>query len=137
MPEWKLFLYFLAITTFDRFQFTSFRLTPMPDPIPTHIQFEAWASLIITVIGIVYLFFCNGGIQGVNFLNRYFPLSVVVGLKFVSASFALFWLHGRIVEGIESEFQVWSSIALLIIINVVMFIRIGFHFKGIARAELA
>jgi hypothetical protein len=28
MPEWQVFLYFLAITTFDWLQFTAFRLRP-------------------------------------------------------------------------------------------------------------
>ena len=32
MPEAKIFLYFLAITTFDWLQLTAFRIRPNPEP---------------------------------------------------------------------------------------------------------
>ena len=79
MPEGKVFLYFLAITTFDWLQLTAFRIRPNPEPLSPSSQFEAWFGLGITVVGVVFLFLCNGGGRGKDFLYRYFPLSVVVG----------------------------------------------------------
>ncbi|HEY3068268.1 MAG TPA: hypothetical protein VGL09_20960 [Methylomirabilota bacterium] len=59
MPEWKAFLYFLAITTFDWLQFTSFRVFPETPPLMASSQFDAWFGLGITVVGVIFLFVCN------------------------------------------------------------------------------
>src|SRR5262245_37529950 len=72
MPEWQVFLYFLAITTFDWLQFTAFRLRPN-QPLSSSSQFDAWFGFGMTVIGVVFLFLCNGGGRGQDFLYRYFP----------------------------------------------------------------
>jgi hypothetical protein len=135
MPEWKIFIYFLAITVFDWVQFTTFRLAPTPDPVPNHVQVEAWVSLAITAIGIIYLYLCNGGIRGRNFLQRYFSLSVVVGIKFVLISIVLYWFHGLVVEDMHPDFQIWSSTTILIAINIAMFARTGIHLRGIVYSE--
>jgi len=134
MPEWKVFLYFLAITIFDWVQFTSFRLTTGTSPVPYHVLFEAWVLLVITIVGVVFLFFCNGGAQGVDFLRRYFPLSIVVGIKFVLVSSLIFGLHGVLFVGANPGVLEWSSIGLLVTINIAMFGRIGFHFRQLSTA---
>jgi hypothetical protein len=99
MPEWKVFLCFLAITTFDWLQFTAFRLWPGKKPLSPASQFEAWFGLGITVTGVVFLFLCNRGARGNDFLYRYFPLSVVVGWKFVVATVAALFAANLLVEG--------------------------------------
>ena len=91
MPEWQVFLYFLAITTFDWLQFTAFRIRPNSEPLSLQAEFEAWFGLGITVAGVVFLFLCNGGGRGKDFLYRYFPLAVVVGWKFVAAMVFAAW----------------------------------------------
>ena len=91
MPEGKVFLYFLAITTFDWLQFTAFRIRPNPEPLSPSAQFDAWFGFGITVVGVVFLFLCNGGGRGKDFLYQYFPLSGVVGRKFVVAMVVASW----------------------------------------------
>jgi hypothetical protein len=133
MPEWKVFLYFLAITTFDWLQFTMFRLMPAREPLSTSSQFEAWFGFGITVAGIVFLFVCNGGTRGKDFLYRYFPLSVVVGWKFVAVITIALWIASRLLEGQPENVTRWSAVALVCLLNVLMFLRIGQHLKVLGR----
>ena len=133
MPETKVFLYFLAITTFDWLQFTAFRIRPNPEPLPLPAEFEAWFGLGITVVGIVFLFLCNGGGQGKDFLYRYFPLSVVVGWKFVVAMVVAAWALNQVLAGQPEHVTRWNMVALGCLGNALMFLRIGQHLKALNR----
>ena len=133
MPETTVFLYFLAITTFDWLQFTAFRIRPNPEPLPLPAEFEAWFGLGITVVGIVFLFLCNGGGQGKDFLYRYFPLSVVVGWKFVVAMVVAAWGLNQVLAGQPEHVTRWNMVALGCLGNALMFLRIGQHLKALNR----
>ena len=133
MPEAKVFLYFLAITTFDWLQFTAFRIWPNPEPLSLPAEFEAWFGLGITVAGVVFLFLCNGGGQGKDFLYRYFPLAVVVGWKFVLAMVIASWALSRVLAGQPENVTRWSVVALGCLGNALMFLRIGQHLKALSR----
>lgn len=132
LPEWKLFAYFLAITTFDWLQFSAFRLDPVA--VTPGLRFEIWSAFAITICGVIYLFFCNGGPRGVDFLRRYFPLSVVVGIKFVIASYLLYWLHDHVLVPNLILFNEHTLLILFITINLAMFLRIGFHLRQLSKA---
>jgi hypothetical protein len=132
MPEWQVFLYFLAITTFDWLQFTAFRLRPN-QPLSSSSQFDAWFGFGMTVIGVVFLFLCNGAGRGKDFLYRYFPLAAVVGWKFVVASLIASWFLSLVLAGQPEHVMRWSATALLSITNVLMFLRIGQHLKRLSR----
>ena len=131
MPEWKVFLYFLAITTFDWLQFTILRIMPAREPLSPPSQFEAWFGFGITVVGIVFLFVCNGGARGKDFLYRYFPLSVVVGWKFVVVIVVATWAASVLLEGQTESVTRWSAVAIVCTLNVLMFLRIGHHLKAL------
>lgn len=135
MSEGKTFLYFLAITAFDWLQFTAFRLTQRAEPIPGWGYFDAWFALAITLAGLAYLFLCNGGLRGRYFLYRYFPLSVVVGWKFVAAAFVVLPAVTTALAGASPNVAGWSLSAVLAALNVAMFLRIGYHLKALARAH--
>ena len=123
LSELRVFLYFLAITAFDWLQFTAMRLGPPPVGDPERAG--AWLALAITLAGVIFLFFRNGGPKGRDFLYRYFPLSVVVGWKFVVVMTAVLVL-GRL-EG-------WSAVAVMVVGNTFMFARIGHHLRALAAA---
>ena len=133
MPEGKVFLYFLAITTFDWLQLTAFRLRPNPEPLSPAAQFDAWFGLGITVVGVVFLFHCNGGGRGKDFLYRYFPLSVVVGWKFVLVMVVASWALSRALAEQPENVTRWSLVALGVLGNALMFLRIGQHLKALSR----
>ena len=113
MSEAKTFFYFLAIMAFDWLQFTAFRLSRSSEPIAAWNYFDAWFSLAITLAALVYLFMCNGGTRGRHFLHRYFPLSVVVGWKFVAASLVALPAVKMLLSGASPNISGWSLSAIL------------------------
>ena len=122
LSESKAFLYFLTITAFDWLQFTAMQLG-RPAELTNPETAGAWLALGITLTGVIFLFVCNGGSQGRDFLYRYFPLSVVVGWKFVAVMtvvLAVVQLDG------------WSKVAAMVVINALMFARIGHHLRTLA-----
>jgi hypothetical protein len=137
MSEAKTFLYFLAIMAFDWLQFTIFRLSRSSEPIAPWQYFDAWFALAITLAALVYLFLCNGGTRGAHFLYRYFPLSVVVGWKFVAASLIAFPAVQMLTSGASPNVSGWSLSAALAVLNLVMFHRIGHHLKWLGRESRA
>lgn len=137
ISEGKVFLYFFAIMGFDWLQFTAIRLSSVSGVIADWERVDALATFCLTAIGLVFLFVCNGGTQGKDFLSRYFPLSFIVGWKFlVCASMAL-WVIGLVLHGQPAAVVGWTSTATLAIINMAMFLRIGVHLREVARASSA
>lgn len=132
LSETATFRYFLTIMTFDWLQFTAIGTTPTPSIAPWALA-GSWATFVITVSGLVYLYRKNRGGSGRRFLSRYFPLSVTVGWKFVGAMFGVLWLLPVVLAGRSQEFSGWSSTISLSVVNVAMFWRIGTHLEALAR----
>jgi hypothetical protein len=133
VSEGKTFLYFLAITGFDWLQFTEVRLSGRSEAIRPWDWFDAGFALAITLAGLVYLFACNGGPRGTHFLQRYFPLSVVVGWKFLAASFVVLGVLRAALKDAPPELLGWSAAIALAALNLAMFLRIGHHIRVIRR----
>jgi hypothetical protein len=91
-------------------------------------------AFAITLGGVVYLFLCNGQLRGVYFLYRYFPVSVVVGWKFVAASLIVIPALRTSLTGASPSLVGWSLSLALAALNLAMFLRIGHHFKDLRRA---
>jgi hypothetical protein len=132
ISEGKLFLYFFAITGFDWLQFTAIRLSSTPDTIYDWERVDALSTLFLTVIGLIFLFLCNGGIRGKDFLYRYFPLSFVIGWKFMVCASITIWLVDLVMFGEPAYFVGLASTATFSIFNIAMFLRIGFHIREVA-----
>src|SRR5215813_9370037 len=113
MSEGKTFFYFLVISAFDWVQFTAFRLSRSCEAIPASNYFDAWFALALTLAALVYLFLCNGGPRGSHFLYRYFPLSVVVGWKFVAASLVILPALKILQRGASPDVSGWSLSAFV------------------------
>ncbi len=120
------FRYFLAIMAFDSLQFTLIATTPTPS-ISLWSTGGSWATFALTVLGLLYLYRKNGGSTGKQFLQRYFPLSIAVGWKFVVAMFAVLWFTHVVLAGQSNETLGWGVTVLNTAINILMFWRIGFH----------
>lgn len=75
----------------------------------------------------------NAGRKGTQFLQRYFPLSVTVGWKFVAAMVAVLWMVEHAMAGSSPEIRGWSTTGVLAGLNVAMFWRIGTHLATLAR----
>lgn len=135
LSERKTFLYFLAIFAFDWMQFTAIRLSPALDSIASWERADALFTLALTLGGLVYLFICNGGARGRDFLYRYFPLSVVVGWKFLGAAVLMLWATTWLLRDAQASIVGWASTGVLAIINLLMFLRIGKHMRDLAAVS--
>lgn len=137
LSEGKAFAYFLAVLGFDWVQFTVIRLSPPSGLINDWERADALFTLVLTIVGLVFLFLCNGGIRGKDFLYRYFPLSFVVGWKFMMFVYAALWCIGLVMQNAPIPIVSWTSTATLAAFNIAMFVRIGFHIREVARATQA
>lgn len=132
LSETATFCYFLAIMAFDWLQFTLIATTPTPR-ISLWSTVGSWATFVVTVLGLLYLYHENGGGNGRQFMQRYFPLSVTVGWKFVVAMFVALWLIPIVLAGHNDEALGWSATVSLTIINILMFWRIGSHLRSLSN----
>lgn len=132
MSEAAIFRYFLVIMVFDWLQFTAIATTPS-STISESSFASSWLTFAITVIGLIYLYVCNGRGQGRQFLQRYFALSVTVGWKFSAAVLAVMWFIEVALVGSSPESRGWSSAISLAALNLTMFWRIGDHLASLAR----
>lgn len=137
VSEGKSFLYFLVITGFDWLQFTAFRLWPTSGELSSWEQADAMSTLAITIIGLVFLFWCNGGRLGKDFLYRYFPLSFVVGWKFVASVSVVLWFVDLVMQNAPASTVGWASTVILAAFNIAMFVRIGYHMNELFHANRA
>ncbi|GKS77372.1 hypothetical protein AVME950_20770 [Acidovorax sp. SUPP950] len=131
LSETATFCYFLAIMAFDWLQFTLIATTPNTS-ISLWSTVGSWSTFAVTVLGLVYLYRMNGGSNGRKFLQRYFPLSVTVGWKFVVAMFVALWLIPRVLAGQNHETLGWSATVSFTVINILMFWRIGAHLRSLS-----
>lgn len=131
LSERKAFAYFFAIMVFDWFQLTSFRLSPSAGLSPW-ARADALITFAITAVGLLFLYQCNGGKHGKNFLCRYFALSVVVGWKFALVAYILLWGCNYLLRGAPGQQIGWTLVAVLCVCNLAMFVRIGAHLRTLA-----
>lgn len=129
VSEGKAFFYFIAIMAFDWVQFTLIRLAP-GTALHAWDYADALFTLALTIGGLMFLFQRNGGRHGRDFIYRYFPLSLVVGWKFIAAAIVALWLIDA--TGGDPAVTGWASVATLAAINVTMFLRIGQHMRYVA-----
>lgn len=131
LSEAAVFAYFLIITAFDWLQFTLIATGPRAD-VSIWSAVGSWATFVMTVAGLIYLYIRNGGATGKQFLYRYFPLSVTVGWKFIIAMAVIMWFIDVVLSGASAEIRGWTSTLTLIALNVGMFGRIGAHLASLA-----
>lgn len=77
----RLFIYFYLIIMFDAVWFTQQSLAVIGKQATLSNMVNIWGYLIITSIGMLILFFTNGGTKDNNFLTKFFAFSFTVGLS--------------------------------------------------------
>lgn len=135
LSERASFAYFWAIMGFDWLQFTLGTTTPTPGISPWSAT-SAWAAFAITVLGLPWLYRCNGGHRGQHFLQRYFPLSVTVGWKFVALMAVVQGLIPLAWPNASPATLGWGSTAAWALINLAMVGRIGMHLRSLAHTPV-
>lgn len=133
ISETQSFAYFLSILCFDWLQLVSFRLSVTSCLLDSWQRADALFTFAISVFGVLFLFACNGGKRGKYFLYRYFPLSFVVGWKFMLLSVIGSWILPLYFSNASEIVIGWISFFTLAVLNLAMFLRIGFHLRELDR----
>lgn len=130
----KIFPYFLVYTVV-----LSLVLVPVPGEW-TNTQLDVYNGLIgmvIAILGTYYTYRCNGGVNGKDFLQRYFVLGLVVGVRFgvVVMLPALVLLFGVLAarEGF-SEATTWGDVVFVSLLSLAYFWRLAKHIKDVATS---
>jgi len=121
LPQTELFIYFYLITLFDCFGLTQQTLD-MIGKTPRFIDyFNIWLSPIIGVVGLILLFFLNGGSKGRDFLSKYFTFSFTVGIKYYILYILLEYLPTYLPVLTSNYYE----IPINVLINIIMVANIG------------
>lgn len=107
-------------------------------------HYDTWSfiwglsSFAITLLGTLYIYKINFGSSGVNFLQRYLVVGLVVGIRItlfcVIPGLMIIILIARIVFNNHGGSK-WYIFLFYIIIDLIMYWRIGFHVGQIANGK--
>ncbi|MBI2929570.1 MAG: hypothetical protein HYY24_28230 [Verrucomicrobia bacterium] len=94
----------------------------------------AW-SVLLAVIGTIYIYHQNGGAKGQHFLQRYFAIGWVVAIRWlviiVLAAFAFVGVLEFV--GVLNDSTSWYEFLFLAVAETVIYWRIGYHIRDLAR----
>ena len=92
-------------------------------------------SVILAVLGTIWIYRQNGGADGRLFLQRYLAIGWVVGIRWMAVLLVLFiplfimlWLYG-----IESEVTTLYDVVFFAAAEFALYWRIGVHVGNVAR----
>jgi hypothetical protein len=85
LSEGQLFIYFYMVLIYDAIGFTQQWLAIAGKEPQFTDWVNIWGNLLVTAIGLVIVFYANGGSKGHQFLTKYFSFSVTVGIKYAIA----------------------------------------------------
>lgn len=133
LPEWQAFVYFLLVIVYDHVAFTFSYLSLDGQSLSYNGKVNIVSALVMTVFGLLYVYFKNGGVKGEQFFQRYFSLSVVVGIKFAILIVVIPQIVDSVSDGKVYEVLPWFGSAVFISLNIMMFWFIGSHVKSLAN----
>ena len=121
LSQTELFIYFYITILFDYFGLTQQTLNMMGKTPATVDYVNIWQVPITGVIGLIMLFFANGGNKGNHFLSKFFTFSFTVGIKYYFLYIVLEYLP-NFIPALASNYY---EITVNILINIVMVANIG------------
>jgi hypothetical protein len=92
-------------------------------------------SVLLAVLGTIWIYRQNGGAEGHFFLQRYLAIGWVASIRWMAVLLALcipFFLMLSLYD-IESEVTTWYDFVFLAIVETVLYWRIGAHVRNIAQ----
>ena len=90
-------------------------------------------TLLLAVFGTIYVYRCNGGATGQDFLQRYLAIGWVVTVRWLAIVMPLFVLLIFTVDYMSEETQ-WHVGLFFVVAEVVLYERIGYHIRAVASA---
>ena len=96
-------------------------------------------SVLLAVVGTIYIFRQNGGAGGQYFLQRYFVIGWVVGIRWfvIIMLVAIAFYITLMVMGADTESTNWYDFILFAVAEVVVYWRVGSHVRDLAKMARA
>lgn len=123
LSEGRLFCYFYFIMMYDAVGLTQQCLAVIGKQATLIDMVNIWGYLSITGIGLLILFFVNGGTKGHHFLKKFFSFSFTVGFKYGIA----FIIFGTLSKYINASAAQSYEITTYFVLNILMVINIAFR----------
>ncbi len=92
-------------------------------------------TFLLAVFGTIYVYRCNGGATGKDFLQRYLAIGWVVTIRWAAIVMPLFVLLIFAVDPSSEETE-WYVGLFFVLAEVVLYERIGHHIRAVARVPL-
>ena len=114
------------------------------DPARQHIS-NIWDisqdlfCIVLAVLGSIYVYRQNGGAAGNHFLQRYFAIGWVVGIRCgVIILLATAACYGTLMTvGVKTQDTAWYDLVFLVIATTLVYWRIGHHVRDLAQRTKA
>ena len=96
-------------------------------------------SVLLAVVGTIYIFRQNGGAEGQHFLQRYFAVGWVVSVRclavFILVTVAFYGALAA--AGADTESTRWYDFLYVAVVETVVYWRIGHHVRDLAQRATA
>jgi len=92
-------------------------------------------SVMLAVVGTVYVFRENGGAVGKHFLQRYFAIGWVVGIRWlVTLVIVAVAFYGTLMTmNIDTESTSWHDFLFAAVAETGLYWRLGYHVRDLAK----
>jgi hypothetical protein len=145
LSQRSMFMYILVSVLLAQLFLAIAFLFPSKDAINAIDYIKLLIDLSVVGAGTYLSFYANGAGSGVQFAERYFSISFVVGLRFIPLLIPLALLTGFAVGIVKIAFGItsvssgihYATLALVRVWLVVMYWRIVTHINDVAKAAHA
>ena len=99
----------------------------------------AASSVLLAVVGTIYIYRQNGGAEGQHFLQRYFAVGWVVSVRwFAVLILVTVAFYGTLAAvGADIESTHWYDFLFLAVVEAVIYWRIGHHVRDLVQRATA
>jgi hypothetical protein len=118
----------IALTTF------------LPSSVNVWDGLDAARGLLLTVLGTLYVFWQNGGSRGEYFLQRYFAVGWVVGVRWIAVfllAMLVFYVALEALGSGSEDSTEWYDFVLLTAAEAGFYWRFGHHVQDLAKRSAA
>jgi hypothetical protein len=96
--------------------------------------FEVAFSLLVSIVGMIYLYRANGGEKGRDFIHRYIVLGWVVVVRFASLFIPIaivLSIAGNVI-GVTSEQTNWFDVLVIVVFEIGFYLYFARHLRGLS-----
>lgn len=89
---------------------------------------------VVSVFGTIYVYVCNGGSQGVDFIQKYLSLGFVLGVRccvFILVPVMVVYITALMMTGVSFEATTFFDVVVFGLIQSAYFILLGEHLRDI------